>query len=120
MVVPVFDTMATIPPGSLVGGNAPVSAPVGWSDEVSTSLRTSLGVGALLLDDLRQEQRSIAAAEARRARAIAGFCRSRPSSNDRPEAEIGAAAAVTRAARPAGAAPPREWGGGRGGPPPAV
>ncbi|MCW2509416.1 MAG: putative endonuclease, partial [Modestobacter sp.] len=58
---------------------------------------------------LREEQRSIGAAEARRARVIAGFCRSRPSSNDRPDSEIGAAAAATRAARPAVLATVSEW-----------
>jgi hypothetical protein len=44
-----------------------------------------------------------------RARWIVDFCRSRPSSNDRPDAEIGAAAAATRAARPSILATVSEW-----------
>src|SRR4051812_25820008 len=58
---------------------------------------------------LREEQRRIGAAEAWRARWIVDFCRSRPASNDRPDAEIGAAAAATRAARPSILATVSEW-----------
>jgi Domain of unknown function (DUF222) len=79
------------------------------SDEPLTPWGSSLEAGGLLLDMLREEQRAIGAAEARRARWIVDFCRSRPSSNDRPDAEIGAAAAATRAARPSILATVSEW-----------
>jgi hypothetical protein len=52
------------------------------------------------LTQWRESPEAGGAVEARRARWIAGFCRSRPSANDRPDTEIGAAAAPTRAARP--------------------
>ena len=81
----------------------------GWSDEAFARLRGSLESGSLLLDLVRREQRVIGAAQARRARWIAGFCRSRPSSNDRPATEIGAAAAATRAARPSALTTVSEW-----------
>ena len=71
--------------------------------------RESLENGGLLLDLLREEQRTIGAAEARRARWVADFCRSRPASADRPDTEIGAAAAATRAARPSILATVSEW-----------
>lgn len=80
-----------------------------WSDEALAPLRESLETGGLLLDLLREEQQTVGAAEARRARWIAGFCRSRPASNDRPDTEIGAAAAATRAGRPAILATVSEW-----------
>ena len=63
----------------------------------------------MLLDLLREEQRTIGAAEARRARWIVDFCRARPAGNDRPDDEIGAAAAATRAARPSILATVSEW-----------
>ena len=91
-------------------GAATSDPPVdGWADEVFAPLRASLETGGVLLDLLREEQQAIGAAEARRARWIAGFCRSRPASNDRPDTEIGAAAAATRAARPAVLATVSEW-----------
>ena len=81
----------------------------GWPEEAFAPWRTSLENGALLLDLLREEQQTIGAAEARRARWIAGFCKSRPASNDRPDTEIGASAAATRAARPSILATVSEW-----------
>jgi hypothetical protein len=79
------------------------------ADALFAEFRASLENGAVLLDLLREERRAIAAAEARRARWIVDFCRSRPASNDRPDAEIGAAAAATRAARPSILATVSEW-----------
>jgi hypothetical protein len=73
------------------------------------SWQEQLDDGGLLLDLLREEQRTIGAAEARRARWVVDFCRSRPSSNDRPDDEIGAAAAASRAARPAILVTVSEW-----------
>jgi hypothetical protein len=72
-------------------------------------LTASFEAGALHLDELRAAQAMIGAQEARRARAIVAFCRSRPASLDRPASEIGAAAAATRAARPAALAAVSEW-----------
>ena len=83
--------------------------PAGWPDEVFAPLRASLSLGGALLGLLREEQQAIGVAEARRARWISTFCRSRPASNDRPDCEVGAAAAATRAARPAILAPVSEW-----------
>ena len=79
------------------------------ADALFAEFRASLENGAVLLDLLREEQRAIGAAEARRARWIVDFCRSRPASNDRPDTEIGAAAAATRAARPSILATVSEW-----------
>ena len=81
----------------------------GWPDELFAPLQASLETGGILLDLMREEQQAIGAAEARRARWMAGFCRSRPSSDDRPDTEIGAAAAATRAARPTVLAAVSEW-----------
>src|SRR3954468_795102 len=82
---------------------------VGWPEETFEPWRESLQDSALALDMLREEQRRIGAAEAWRARWVADFCRSRPASNDRPDTEIGAAAAATRAARPSILATVSEW-----------
>lgn len=81
----------------------------GWPEDLFAPLRASLDSGGVLLDLLREEQQAIGAAEARRARWIVEFCRSRPASNDRPDVEIGAAAAATRAARPSILATVSEW-----------
>ncbi|MCW2508630.1 MAG: putative endonuclease [Modestobacter sp.] len=54
-------------------------------------------------------QRQAARAAADQAEALAAFARSRPSSLDRPDSEIGAAAAQTRAARPAALTAVSEW-----------
>jgi hypothetical protein len=81
----------------------------GWSEEAFALWRESLENGALALDMLREEQQRIGSAEAWRARWLVDFCRSRPASNDRPDTEIGAAAAATRAARPSILATVSEW-----------
>jgi hypothetical protein len=72
-------------------------------------LAASFEAGALHLSEVRSAQAVIGAHQARQARAIAAFCRSRPASLDRPETEIGSAAAATRAARPAALLPVSEW-----------
>jgi hypothetical protein len=91
-----------------VADPSPVSA-AGWSDEAFAPWLESLEDGALALDMLREEQQRIGAAEAWRARWVVEFCRSRPASNDRPDTEIGAAAAATRASRPSILATVSEW-----------
>jgi hypothetical protein len=53
--------------------------------------------------------REAARAAAEQAEALAAFARCRPSSLDRPDTEIGAAAARTRAARPAALSEVSEW-----------
>jgi len=75
----------------------------------AAALVTSFETGAAHLATLRASQAAIGAEQARRARAVAGFCRSRPAPLDRPEHEVGAAAAATRATRPAALTPVSEW-----------
>ena len=65
--------------------------------------------GAVHLAEVRAAQAEIGHQQARQARALAAFARSRPASLDRSDQEIGAAAAATRAARPAALAPVSEW-----------
>lgn len=81
----------------------------GWSEETFAPLRRSLENGQLLLELLRDEQQAIGYAQAWRARWLVGFCRSRPATDDRPDTEVGAAAAATRAARPAVLSTVSEW-----------
>jgi hypothetical protein len=65
--------------------------------------------GADHLARAREAQRMLARTAADQASALADFARSRPASLDRPDSEIGAAAAATRAARPAALTPVSEW-----------
>ncbi|MEU2349358.1 DUF222 domain-containing protein [Modestobacter sp. NPDC049651] len=65
--------------------------------------------GGAHLERAVRAQRELSRAAAEQAEALAGFARCRPSSFDRPESEIGAAAARTRAARPAVLADVSEW-----------
>jgi Domain of unknown function (DUF222) len=65
--------------------------------------------GAQQLASAREAQVALARAAAQRARAVAAFAATRPSSLDRPDDEIGAAAAATRAARPAVLTAVSEW-----------
>ena len=65
--------------------------------------------GAAHLEEVRAAQAEIGRQQARQARALAAFAASRPSSLDRTDQEIGAAAAATRAARPAALTPVSEW-----------
>ena len=83
--------------------------PVRRTTEAAARLTASLEAGALQVSEVRAAQAVIGAHEARRARAIAAFCRTRPASLDRPDCEIGAAAAATRAARPSALAAVSEW-----------
>lgn len=78
-------------------------------EDRAQSLSASFEAGALHLGEVRAAQAAIGAQEARRARALAAFCRSRPASLDRPASEVGAAAAATRAARPSALAAVSEW-----------
>jgi hypothetical protein len=72
-------------------------------------LERLLDEGAVHLDRARTAHREAARAAADQAEALAAFAHSRPSSLDRPDSEIGAAAAKTRAARPAALTPVSEW-----------
>ncbi|MBB3675012.1 HNH endonuclease signature motif containing protein [Modestobacter versicolor] len=81
----------------------------GWSDAAFAPLRAFLEQGGILLDLLREEQQAISSSQAWRARWIADFCRARPAGNDRPDTEIGAAAAATRAGRPEVLLSVSEW-----------
>ena len=65
--------------------------------------------GAAALGQARAAQAAIGAGEAARARALVAFAYSRPSTLDRPDTEIGAAAGSTRAARPTVLAAVSEW-----------
>jgi hypothetical protein len=76
---------------------------------MATRLAASFEAGARHLAEVRSAQAVIGAQEARRARAVAAFCRSRPASLDRPDSAVGAAAAATRAARPSTLAAVSEW-----------
>jgi Domain of unknown function (DUF222) len=77
--------------------------------DAASRLAASFEAGALHIAEVRAAQATIGAHEARRARAVAAFCRSRPATLDRPDSEIGAAAAATRAARPSALAAVSEW-----------
>ncbi|WP_369138466.1 HNH endonuclease signature motif containing protein [Modestobacter versicolor] len=81
----------------------------GWADEAFAPLRAELENGHLALDLLREEQQVIGTSQAYRARWIADFCRARPASGDRPDTEVGAAAAATRAARSSVLVSVSEW-----------
>jgi hypothetical protein len=98
MIEHVFDSVAA---------EAPPLA--GWPDETFAPWQASLESGRILLDLLREQQQAISSSQAWRARWIAAFCRSRPATSDRPDTEIGAAAAATRAARPAVLTSVSEW-----------
>jgi hypothetical protein len=76
---------------------------------MATGLAASFEAGARHLAEVRSAQAVIGAQEARRARAVAAFCRSRPASLDRPDSAVGAAAAATRVARPSTLAAVSEW-----------
>ena len=56
--------------------------------------------GAAQLAEVRAAQAEIGRQQGRQARALAAFARSRPSSLDRSDQEVGAAAAASRAGRP--------------------
>jgi hypothetical protein len=72
-------------------------------------LEQLLDEGGRHLDRAVSAHRQAAHAAAQQAEALAAFARSRPSSLDRPDAEVGAAAARTRAGRPAALTEVSEW-----------
>ncbi|MBB3675575.1 HNH endonuclease signature motif containing protein [Modestobacter versicolor] len=75
----------------------------------AAELERLLVEGGGLLDRAVAADRLAARAAADRAEALAGFARSRPVSMDRPDTEVGAAAAQSRAARPAALTAVSEW-----------
>ncbi|CCH88831.1 putative HNH endonuclease [Modestobacter italicus] len=72
-------------------------------------LQRLLEEGGGHLDRAVAAHREAARAAAEQAEALAAFARCRPSSLDRPDSEIGAAAARTRAARPSALTEVSEW-----------
>ncbi|NDI49214.1 HNH endonuclease signature motif containing protein [Goekera deserti] len=90
-----------------VGARTSPSAAV--RDARLTAFRAELDAGGARLTEARLAQRSLDRAAAERARALAGFARSRPSSADRSDQEVGAAAAASRAARPRALLSVSEW-----------
>jgi hypothetical protein len=68
-----------------------------------------VAAGAAMLERARGAHVELARVAGERARAVAGFAHCRPASLDRPAGEVGAAAAATRAGRPAVLAPVSEW-----------
>ena len=89
-----------------------------WTAAAETQARTearlaavgaAFEAGAAQLTEVREAQAEIARQQARQARALAAFARSRPASHDRSDEEVGAAAAATRAARPAALTSVSEW-----------
>ena len=112
---------APVPGPEGAPGRGPEAAPVPGPDVVPSGdpddrfvpgaleWDAQFAAGATHLAELREAQAVIGREEARRARALAAFARSRPVSADRPDGEIGAAAAATRAARPTTLAAVSEW-----------
>jgi len=85
-----------------------------WTTAARTEARlaavgTAFEAGAARLAEARAAQAEISRQQARQARALAAFARSRPASLDRTDQEVGAAAAATRAARPEALLPVSEW-----------
>ncbi|MGY1803968.1 DUF222 domain-containing protein [Blastococcus sp. SYSU D00922] len=73
-------------------------------------LAALLEAGALQLAGAKAAQRRASREAAVQARAVAAFARARPAAElDRPDTEVGAAAAATRAARPAELTAVSEW-----------
>jgi len=69
-----------------------------------------LEAGATQLERAKDAQRAQSRAAAVQARALAAFAAARPAGAlDRPDTEVGAAAAASRAARPAALTPVSEW-----------
>jgi hypothetical protein len=99
------------------GGAADVGGPDGADpDEVGAQVSARaerldrlVAEGAGHLADARRAQEELARAAAGQARALAAFARKRPMSFDRPDGEVGAAAAETRASRPAVLTSVSEW-----------
>src|SRR3954447_24295371 len=64
--------------------DAGLDAPTRRTTDAASRLSASFEAGALHLSEVRAAQAMIGAHEARRARAVAAFCRSRPATLDRP------------------------------------
>ncbi|HEV7871349.1 MAG TPA: DUF222 domain-containing protein [Modestobacter sp.] len=90
-------------------GRRPVPPPVDECIAGAAQLERLLDEGAVQLGRALGAHREAARVAADQAEALAAFARSRPASLDRPDAEVGAAAARTRAARPAALTPVSEW-----------
>jgi hypothetical protein len=95
----------------LAPGSTPHQAVAAPTEEVpgADRLQRLLERGGSHLQRAATAHREAARAAAEQAEALAAFARCRPSSLDRPDTEIGAAAARTRAARPAGLSEVSEW-----------
>src|SRR4051812_20582283 len=89
--------------------DAELDASTRRTTDAASRLSASFEAGSLHIAEGRAAQGMIGAHQARRARAGAAFCPSRPATLDRPDSEIGAAAAATRAARPSALAAVSEW-----------
>jgi hypothetical protein len=89
--------------------SAPFGPPATRVEARLAEVGAAFAAGAAHLAELRQAQAEIGRHEARRARALTAFAHSRPASLDRPDAEVGAAAAASRAARPSVMATVSEW-----------
>jgi hypothetical protein len=87
----------------------PAPPPVEERIPGAAALERLLDEGAAQLTRAVTAHREQARAAAEQAEALAAFAYSRPSSLDRPDAEIGAAAAETRAARPTALIAVSEW-----------
>jgi hypothetical protein len=114
-----FDTvLALIPPRESVAERVLQRFLAEWSAAAEAQARTearlaavgaAFEAGAAHLGEVREAQAAIGRQQARQARALAAFARSRPASLDRTDQEIGAAAAASRAARPEALTPVSEW-----------
>jgi hypothetical protein len=119
MIEQVFDTMtALIPPRESVVERVVQRFLAEWAAAREARARTearlvavgaAFEAGAAQLAEAREAQAEIGRQQARQARALARFARSRPASLDRTDQEVGAAAAATRAARPPALLPVSEW-----------
>jgi hypothetical protein len=115
----VFDVLtALIPPRESAAEHVLQRFLAEWTSAAEAQARTearlaavgaAFEAGAAQLAEVREAQAEIGRQQARQARALAGFARSRPASLDRTDQEIGAASAATRAARPPALVPVSEW-----------
>ncbi|WP_222268164.1 HNH endonuclease signature motif containing protein [Modestobacter marinus] len=89
-----------------------------WTAAAEAQARAEAGLAAVgaafeegiaTLAEVREAQAEIGRQQGQQARSLATFARSRPASLDRPDHEVGAAAAATRAARPEVLVPVSEW-----------
>ena len=91
-------------------GRPPADGPeVGPRETALAEIGRAADQGAAHLQVARGAHRAAARAAAEQAEALAAFAACRPSSLDLPDGAVGAAAAATRAARPAVLTPVSEW-----------